>query len=264
MDQLAPNTIIGILLALFTVLGMLKNFVKFFFNLISLALGAVGGLWAYNNSFLISKKFTDQPEPWMQPAIGIGTAILVIIIIRKILGFLSGKSNDGSQTRTGGFGLPGGTFGLLLGAGIAYFMLTGVRYAGTMSELERIKEYVSGKIDESSEEPFFAKLKNWIDNSQVGQWHQKFDFLNDPADTTAAKLAIVKEDSEKFASVASGSGGIIIYDAIPVDPAIQKAYDEGNFGAILKNPTLLKRIRDTFSEEHLRSLDVERALGLKE
>ena len=263
MDQLPPNTIIGGILALFTVLGFLKNFVKLFFNLISLALGSLAGLWAYNNSFLIATKAVAQPEPWMSPVIGIGAGFLTIVIVRKVLGFLSGKSGAGSQASTGGFGLPGGGFGLILGVGIAYFMLTGVRYAGTMSELERLKEFVTGKIDTSSEEPLFAKLKSWIDNSDIGQWHQKIDFLNNPADINAAKLAIVKEDHIKFTHLAKDAGGNIIYDAIPVDPSIQEAYDEGNYAALLRNPALLKRIRATFSEEHLRTLDVERALGLK-
>jgi uncharacterized membrane protein required for colicin V production len=263
MDQLPPNTIIGLILALFTVLGFLKNFVKFFFNLISLALGALVGLWAYNNGFEIAKKFVDKPEHWMPSAIGIAAGVLTIIIVRGILNFLSGKSNDGSQARTGGFGLPGGTFGLLLGLGIAYFMLTGVRYAGTMAELERLKEFVTGKIDSSSEEPLFAKLKDWIDNSDIGKWHQKIDFLNKPSETTAAKLAIVKENPQKYAVLATGSGGPVIYDAIPVDPAIQEAYDQGNFAALLRNKDIHERIRKTFSEEHLRSLNVERALGLK-
>lgn len=263
MENLPPNTIIGGILALFTVLGFLKNFVKLFFNLISLALGALAGLWAYNNGFEIANGVVDKPAHWMPAAIGIGAAFSVIVFVRKILSFLSGKSGEGSQSRTGGFGLPGGSFGLLLGVGIAYFMLTGVRYAGTMSELERLKEFVGGKIDTSSEQPLFAKLKDWIDSSDIGKWHQKIDFLNKPTDTIAAKLAIVQEDPAKFAQITPGSGGTIIYDAIPVDPSIQEAYDRGNYAALLRNPALLQRIRASFSEEDLRTLDVERALGLK-
>ncbi len=263
MENLPPHLIIGGLLTLFTILGFLKSFVKIFFNLISLALGALAGLWAYNNGFLITRKLTTEPEPWMPTAIGIGVAFLTIILVRAVLNFLAGKSHDGSQARTGGFGLTGGTFGLLLSAGIAYFMLTGVRYAGTMSELERLKEYVTGKIDNSSEQPLFAKLKNWIDTSDLGKWHQKIDFLNDPLDSTAAKLAIIKEHPEQYAALAAGQGGPIIYDAIPVDPAIQEAYQQGNFAALLHNKDIQERIRKTFSEKHLRKLDIERALGLK-
>jgi hypothetical protein len=257
MDQLAPSTIVGIVLALFTVLGFMKIFVKFFFNLISLALGALAGLWAYNNGFIIAKKAVAQPEPWM------AAFVLTVIIIRKILGFLSGKSGDGSQARTGGFGMSGGIFGLLLGGGFAYFMLTGVRYAGTMSELDRLKEFVTGKIDSSSEEPTFAKLKKWIDESQIGQWHQKIDFFNNPIDTNAAKLAIVQESKEKFAQITSQQSRNIIYDAVPVDPATQEAYDQGNFSALLRNKDIQKRIRETFSDEQLQKLDIEGLLGLR-
>lgn len=263
MDQLAPNTIVGIVLALFTVLGFAKKFVKLFFNLISLALGSLAGLWAYNNGFFIAKKAVAQPEPWMSVAIGIGALILTIIVIRNILGFLSGKSNEGSQARSGGFGMPGGIFGLLLGGGFAYFMLTGVRYAGTMSELDRLKEFVTGKITSSSKEPTFAKLKNWIDESQIGQWHQKIDFFNNPVDTNAAKLAIVQENKEKFAQITSQQGDDIIYDALPVDPTTQEAYDQGNFSALLRNKAIQERIRETFSDEQLEKLDIEGLLGLR-
>lgn len=263
MEQLPPNTIIGIILALFTVLGFLKNFVKLFFNLISLALGALAGIWVYNNGFEIASKVVAQPEPWMSTAIGIAAFVLTIVIIRKILAFLAGNSSEGSQARTGGFGLPGGTFGLIIGLGFAYFMLTGVRYAGTMSELERLKEFVSGKLDSSSEEPTFAKLKKWIDESQIGKWHQKIDFFNDPVESNAAKLAIVQEDQQKFAQIAAQQDEEIIYDALPVDPAIQEAYDKGNYAAILRNQSVQKRIREIFSDEQLKQIDIEGILGLR-
>ena len=263
MDQLSPYTIVGIILALFTVLGILKNFVKLFFNLIALALGSLAGLWAYNNGFAIAKKVAAQPEPWMSTVIGITTFVLTIIVTRKILGFLSGESGDGSQTRTGGFGMPGGAFGLILGVGYAYFMLTGVRYAGTMSELERLKNYVSGKIDTSSKEPTFAKLKKWVDESQLGQWHQKIDFLNDTAESNAAKLAIVQENKEKYAQITDQQDGEIIYDALPVNPEVQETYDQGNYAALLRNKAVQKRIRETFSDEQLKKLDIEGILGLR-
>lgn len=264
MDQLAPNTIIALVVGLFTVLGFLKSFVSFFFNLIALALGALAGLWVYNNGYMIAQKAVEKPEPWMSPALGIAAFVFTIVIIRKILGFLSGKSGEGSQARSGGFGMPGGVFGLLLGGGFAYFMLTGVRYAGTMSELERLSGYVSGKIDSSSQEPVFAKLKKWIDESKIGEWHQKIDFLNDPIETNATKLAIIKESSqEKFAQITSQQSGEIIYDAIPVDPAIQEAYDRGNYAALLNNKEIQKRLRETFSDQQLKNLDIEGILGLR-
>lgn len=263
MDQLPPNTIIGGVLALFTILGFLKNFVSFFFNLISLALGAVAGLWAYNNGFQIAQRVVEKPTTWMPAAIGIGAFVLTIVLIRKILGFLAGKSGESSQARTGGFGLPGGVFGLSMGIGIAYFLLTGVRYAGTVEELSRLKEFVAGKIDSSSSEPTFAKLKNWIDSSEIGQWHQKIDFLNDPIETNAVKLAIAQENPETFQQITQAqTPGEVIYQALPVDPAIQEAYDQQNFSSLLRNKAVQQKIRETFSDEQLKKLDIEGLLGL--
>ncbi|MDG2399078.1 MAG: hypothetical protein P8M04_00765 [Akkermansiaceae bacterium] len=264
MDQLSPLTLIGGVIALFTILGFLKRFVSFFFNLVALSLGAIAGLWAYNNGFEIAQKAVDKPQPWMSTAIGISTFILTIVAFRKIIAFLAGKNDADNQARSGGFRMSGGILGLFLGAGFTYFMLTGVRYAGTVSELDRLTKYVSGKIDASSKEPTFAKLKLWIDSSQIGQWHQKIDFLNDPVEANAAKLAIVKEENlEKFTTMTSQQGIEFIPDAIPVDPAIQKAYDRRNFGALLRNEAIQKKLRETFTEEQLRKLDIEGELGLR-
>ena len=264
MDQLSPLNIIGGVIALFTILGFLKRFVSFFFNLVALSLGAIAGLWAYNNGFEIAQKAVDKPQPWMSTAIGISTFVITIVVFRKIIAFLAGKNDEDSQARSGGFRMAGGLFGLLLGASFTYFMLTGVRYAGTVSELDRLTKYVSGKIDASSKEPIFAKLKLWIDSSQIGQWHQKIDFLNDPVEANAAKLAIVKEENlERFATMTSQQGVEFIPDAIPVDPAIQRAYDRRNFGALLRNEAIQKKIRETFTEDQLRQLDIEGELGLR-
>ena len=107
-------------------------------------------------------------------------------------------------------------------------------------------------------------MKLWIDSSQIGQWHQKIDFLNDPVEANAAKLAIVKEENlERFATMTSQQGVEFIPDAIPVDPAIQRAYDRRNFGALLRNEAIQKKLRETFTEDQLRQLDIEGELGLR-
>lgn len=264
IDQISPGLLIGGILLVFTFLGFLRRFVAFFFNLVSLAAGVLAGLWTYNNGYLIAARAVDQPEPWMSTALGLGAFVLTVVIIRKILAFLSRKSSAESQTRTGGFGLPGGSFGLLFGFAFAYFMLTGVRYAGTMAELDRLTKFVSGQVDESSQSPFFAQLKAWVDESLIGQWHQRVDYLNDPIDTNAAKLAIVHKDPEKFAKATGNGEQEVIYDAVRVDPAIQEAYDERNYAAVLRNQENRETIRQSFSDQELRKMNVEKALGLGE
>lgn len=264
MESLAPNTIVGIILALFAVLGFLKNFVKFFFNLISLAIGALAGLWGYNNGFSLAKNVVAKPEPWMPVAIGILAFIIGVCLVRMILGFLSGKSNKDSQVRTGGFGMPGGTFGLVLGIGIAYFMLTGVRYAGTVAEMKRLQDHFAGTVTDPEKEPVFARLKKWIDESDIGKWHQKIDFINDPARVNLAKLAVVNENKNQLGIATQGRPSEEILDALPVDDDdIRNSIKEGDFAAILKNQNLRQRARDHKNDEALFRLNVEKVLGLR-
>jgi len=264
MENLAPSTIVGIILALFVVLGFLKSFVKFFFNLIALAIGALGGLWGYNNGFSLAKNLVDKPEPWMAVAIGILAFIIGVCFVRTILGFLSGSSNEDSQARTGGFGIPGGTFGLILGVGIAYFMLTGVRYAGTVSEMKRLQEHLAGTIEDAGKEPVFARLKKWIDESDIGKWHQKIDFINDPARMNLAKLAVVHENKDQLGIATQGRPSEEILDALPVDDAdIRASIQQGDFAAVLKNQNLRQRARDHKDDEALLRLNVEKVLGLR-
>ena len=264
MESLAPNTIVGIVLALFAVLGFLKNFVKFFFNLISLAIGALAGLWGYNNGFSLAKNVVAKPEPWMSLAIGILAFIIGVCFVRMILGFLSGKSSENSQARTGGFGMPGGAFGLILGLGIAYFMLTGVRYAGTMEEMKLLRDHLAGKVTEAGKEPVFAKLKKWIDESDIGKWHQKIDCINDPARVNLAKLAVVNENKDQLGIATQGRPSDEILDALPVnDEDIRNSILEGDFAAVLKNQNLRQRARDHKDDEALLRLNVEKVLGLR-
>ncbi|YCM46480.1 CvpA family protein [Verrucomicrobiaceae bacterium 227] len=264
MDSLAPNTIIGIVLALFAVLGFLKNFVKFFFNLIALAIGALGGLWGYNNGFSLAKNVVAKPEPWMPIAVGVLIFIIGVCFVRMILNFLSGKSNENSQVRTGGFGMPGGTFGLIFGIGVAYFMLTGVRYAGTVAEMKRLKDHLAGTIQEADKEPVFIQLKKWIDESEIGKWHQKIDFINDPARVNLAKLAVVNDNRDQLGIATQGRPSDEILEALPVDDAeIRASIEEGDFAGVLRNQNLRQRARDHKNDEALLRLNIEKVLGLR-
>ncbi|MDA7882227.1 CvpA family protein, partial [Akkermansiaceae bacterium] len=234
-DSIGANGIILIILAVFAILGFIKSLVKFFFNLIALAIGAVAGLWGYNNGFTLAGKVIEKPEPWMSIAIGVIAFLGAFSIFRTVLKFLSGRGSEDGQVRSMGFGLPGGIFGLLFGGFIAYSLLTGVRYAGTVSELEQFKGYLAGKVEEGSKQPIFSKLKNWIDSSLLGQWHQKIDFLNDPEQAELAKLAIVKENQNNLTSLVPQIPRAEVLDTLAVDQSVQDSIERGDYGALLRN-----------------------------
>jgi len=236
MEQLSEfgtdGLILGLLLV-FTVLGFIKKLVKLFFLVIALAVGAVAAIWAYNNGFSVAKILVEKPEPWMTKAIA-GIAFFGAFFFAKtILGFLQGGSKETGAFKSFGFGIPGAVVSLGVGGVIAYGALTGARYAGTMAEMERLKDYAND-IDVSQAEPLLAKVKNWIDNSRLGQLHQKIDFINDPAQANLAKLAIVQDK----------------------DGVIQKSDAE------VKDDQLRDASQEAAHRDALMQLNIEKALGL--
>ncbi len=260
LTNLGTDGLIAASLALFAVLGFIKRLVKLFFLLIALAVGGVAGLWGYNNGYSLAKIAVEKPEDWMVTGVGVVAFAGAFFFARTVLGMFLGGSKENSAVKKLGFGIPGSILSLGVGCVIAYGGLTGVRYAGTMSELERVKECVNGTLDRTESEPLFAKLKTWVDESKIGQWHQKIDFLNDPAQTAMAKLAIITEKNVDISDIASDE----VLDAIPVKESLQSSIREGDFSAVLKNDQLRDVTTDAEAREALMRMNIEKALGLRD
>lgn len=260
ISQFGTDGLIAGTLLLFAVLGFMKSLVKLFFLVIALAVGTVAGIWGHNNGFSLSKVLVENPEPWMSIAVAIIAFLGAFFFARTILGFLQGGSKETGAFSRFGFGIPGALLSLVVGGAIAYGILTGVRYAGTLAEMERLKDYASGNLDVSKAEPLLAKLKNWIDSSRLGQLHQQFDFINDPAQANLAKLAIVQEKGEVLLQTDAEE----ILQAIPVskEEALQSSIQEGDFSALLKNDELRDVSEEAVNRDRLLRLNIEKALGL--
>lgn len=252
--------IIGVL-GVFAILGFIRRLVKLLFLIIALAVAAVAAVWAYNNSFSAAKILVEQPEPWMSTAIA-GIAFLgAFFFARTVLGFLHGGSKETGVFKKFSFGIPGALLSIMIGGAIAYVALTGVRYAGTMAELERLKDYANGSLDPSKAEPFFAKLKSWVDESKLGQLHQQFDVFNDPAQANLAKLTIVKEKANELEQ----SDAREILHAIPItqEEALKSSIREGDFSALLNDDGLRDVSMEAVNRDRLLRLNIERSLGLE-
>lgn len=262
LPEVNTDVLIAGALGLFAVLGFVKRLVKLFFLVIALAIGAVAGIWGHNNGFSLSKVFVDNPEPWMSTAVAIIVFIGAFCFARTILGLFQGKDGKPGAFSKLGFGIPGAVLSLIVGGAIAYGALTEVRYAGTMAEMERLKDYASDNLDLSATEPLLVKLKNWVDESHVGQLHQKFDVINDTAQANLAKLAIVQEKIGAVKKLAPQEEEEIL-DTIPVNTELQSSIREGDFSALLKSDQLRDASKDAATRDALMQLDIERALGLR-
>lgn len=262
LPEINTDILIAGSLGLFAVLGFVKRLVKLFFFVIALAIGAVAGIWGHNNAFSFSKILVENPEPWMNTATGITAFIGAFCFSRTILGFFQGKGKEPSAFSKLGFGIPGAVLSLVLGGAIAYGALTGVRYAGTMAEMERLKDYASDNLDLSAAEPLLVKLKKWVNESRVGQLHQKYDFINDTAQANLAKIAIVQEKVGAVEKLAPQEEEEILH-AIPLNAEFQSSIREGDFSALLKSDQLRDASKEAATRDALMKLDIEKALGLR-
>lgn len=252
------NGATAITLVVFAVLGFIKRMVSLFFTVIALGVGGVAGIWGYNNGFTIASKAVEKPEPWMSIAVAIIAFLGAFTMIRGVLKSLTGRGSAGSQAKSLGFGLPGSILGLVMGGGLSFGLLSGVRYGGTLSELDHLRDYVNGTIEKNADSPLLARLKQWIDKSQIGQLHQKIDFLNDPEEAQLAKLAIVNGQETSTKAIVINEEDIPM--ALPVDQEIEDSIRTGDFATLLKKA---KELGVDVDAEKLLRMNIEKALGLQ-
>lgn len=258
-NDLSTGGVIGLIVVIFAVLGFVKGLVKLVFALLALGLAILAAHWGFVNGHQIAANLVEKPEPWMSNVVALIAGIGVFSICRSILGFIGSGFNSTGTAKKIGFGPPAGLLGLFVGAILAYAAVVGVRYLGSVAELQYLDERLENPKSERTP-PLFAQLKEKIDQSKPGQWLAQYDFINDPEQTELAKALLAHHDKASF-SLQEESGALV--KLVAFDPELAQLAKEKNYTAILSHPKVEEILKKPSVREALQKLQLEKKLGLE-
>lgn len=257
-NDLSTGGVIGLIVVIFAILGFVKGMVKLVFALFSIGLAILAAYWAYQNGHEISANLVEKPEPWMSNLVALISGIGVFSICRSLFGFLTSGFNSTGAAKKVGFGPPAGFMGLLVGAVLAYAAVVGVRYLGSLAEVQYLDERLANPKSEHSP-PLFAQLKAKIDQSKPGQWLAKYDIVNDPEETEFVKFLVAKQEKSSV-RINEESGQLL--KLISFDPELTQLAKEKNYAAILSHPKVAEALKKPSVREALKKLKLEEKLKL--
>ena len=275
--------VIGIIIIIFIVIGLIKGFVRMTFGLIALSAGILASLWGFKNGSSISGTLIENPDPWMSTAVGVILGLAIFFVARALFGILL-KPVSSKEGKARKIAPLGGMLGFVMGAAFVWYCLVGVRYNGTLSELDWLRtavnneEWISATTPEDRaakrpSQPIFSKLKRGLDTSAVGQFHEEqldfLDFLNNRSQANLSKLTILRDNEQAWTranlkkDVREATRQAKINSLLEQQNAKLKAfYEEGQYSQLLHSDFIKEACRSEEDQSRFAELDIEEAIGL--
>ena len=258
-----------IIVIIFTLLGLVKGMVRMFFGLVSLVAASIAAYWGFQRGDAVAGYMIANPEPWMAGAVGIFMGLAVFFAARAIFSMVvkPTKVIDGKKQNRAGMG---GLLGIVGGLAFAFFLFSGVRYLGTITELDWLKKCLAeeGKINQIPEPPLVT-LMNTIDATVPGRLHQEYDFLNNADCAQIAQLKILTGNNHAIA-VSAGDHDILkafsepdIRKLLESSPELGAYIQENKFSHLLANKKVGELSSIPAAQEALAPLNIPKALGLQ-
>ncbi len=271
--------IVGLIIIVFVFIGLLKGFVRMTFGLLALSAGILAGLFGFQKGSSIAGVLIDDPDPWMSAAVGIILGLATFFAARALFGIILNpiKPKEGKGRKFAPFG---GILGFIMGVAFAWFCLAGVRYVGTLSELDWVRAAISSKewLNASTSEarsskqpaqPAFSKLKRRLDTSTPGKWHEKIDLLNSRARANLSKLTILVDNERAWTRAnleqdirEAAKQAQINYLLVEQNAKLKALYGEGQYAQLLHSDFIKDACKDQDTQSRYENLDVEKAIGL--
>ena len=272
--------VLGLIIIAFIIIGLLKGFIRMTFGLVALSVGAGAGFWGFQNGLSWAGKLIDDPDPWMAGAVGLIIGFASFFVARALFGIIltPSKPKEGAKRK---FTPGGGILGFVMGIAFTWCCLSGIRYAGTLSELEWVRAALSSKdwLNASSPEdrlaklptqPALSKLKRKLDASHAGRFHiDKLDLINNRARANLSKLTLLVDNERVWtranlkADVREAAKQAQINYLLTEQKAQLKAlYSQGQTARLLHSDSIKEVCAEESARSRLEDLDIEAAIGL--
>jgi uncharacterized membrane protein required for colicin V production len=259
---------IVIVVVLFMLVGMIRGVVRMFFGLLSLTVAALTTYWGFKHGDSIAGYVISNPDPWMSGTVGVIMGLAVFFVARALFGLIIKpiKVVDGKKQNKGGLGA---ALGVLGGLAFAWFAISGIRYVGNLAELQWLKDSLAkqNKIQELAP-PAIVKVRETINSSKLGEFHQSFDFINNPYRVEMAKLKVLTDNTYAM-NVAARQAGILkafgqpdIKKLLETSPELNSYVKDGRFSQLLEAKRLCELCEIPDAKSTLAGSDVTKALGL--
>ena len=272
--------VLGLIIIAFIIIGLLKGFVRMTFGLIALSAGAWAGFWGFQNVSSWEHFPIDDPDQWVDIAAGLIIGFAAFFVARALFGIIltPSKPKEGTKRK---FTPSGGILGFVMGIAFTWCCLSGIRYAGTLSELEWVRAALSSKewLNASSPEdrlaklptqPALSKLKRKLDASQAGRFHiDNLDLINSRARANLSKLTLLVDNERVWTRAnlkadvrAAAKQAQINYLLTEQKAQLKALYSQGQTAQLLHSDSIKKVCAEENARSRLEDLDIEAAIGL--
>lgn len=271
--------VLGLIIIAFIIIGLLKGFIRMTFGLVALSVGAGAGFWGFQNGLSWAGKLIDDPDPWMAGAVGLIIGFASFFVARALFGIIltPSKPKEGAKRK---FTPGGGILGFVMGIAFTWCCLSGIRYAGTLSELEWVRAALSSKewlnasgtedrLAKQPAQPALSKLKRQLDASLAGQLHEKIDLINSRARANLSKLTLLVDNERVWTRAnlkadvrAAAKQAQINYLLTEQKAQLKALYSQGQTAQLLNSDSIKKVCAEENARSRLEDLDIEAAIGL--
>tara|TARA_B100000900_G_scaffold62110_1_gene47586 strand:+ start:898 stop:1773 length:876 start_codon:yes stop_codon:yes gene_type:complete len=271
--------VLGLIIIAFIIVGLLKGFIRMTFGLVALSAGAWAGLWGFQNGLSWAGVLIDEPDQWMAGAVGLIIGFAAFFVSRALFGIIltPSKPKEGAKRK---FTPSGGILGFLMGIAFTWFCLSGIRYAGTLYELDWVRTALSSKewlnastpedrFSKQPAQPALSKLKRQLDANLAGQFHEKFDLINNRARANLSKLTLLVDNERVWTRAnlkadvrAAAKQAQINYLLTEQKAQLKALYSQGKTAQLLHSDSVKEVCAEENARSKLADLDIEAAIGL--
>lgn len=250
-DQLSEFGATGVLILIaiiFGVIAILKGIARLIFNLAAAAIASGAGYYVHSQSDSIIEKLGLEPQPWMPYAIASVAGIGAVFALRFLFRTFFYRDEDGDGKKE--FSFKAGFIGLLIGCGIVFSGVTGIRYADAKEQLSDFKKQLEGKETDKS---LITRAREFLESSKLGKTLAELDFITDSDQVKAAKLLLAQKLGGKKPSLGSMDNPLMA-EAVSSDE-LQKDIDSEDFSALLNSDAVKKLLADPEVRKKLQEMD---------
>jgi len=259
LPDIGVTGIICLVISAFAVIGFIKGLIRTVLAMVCLAIAGYAALWGNEHASDLTGPWVESPGPWLPKIIASVTGLAVFFICRYVLKFIINPFNDSDTGKRFGFGLPAALLSLSAGLIILWGAFTGIRYAGSLSEIRHTRHLILGESEKSrilATEPWLLKAKHSLDSSSVGKWHRQTDPLHTLGRVTLCKLLIMYNHTQtrvKMLTIPEIHRVLNnpIFIKLAFDESIIELIQSGNPRQFFKNPEILHALTESRLKEDL-------------